>query len=40
VLVSDPVRSNMVSAGIRFNAEGERDLKGVPEKWRFSSVEG
>jgi class 3 adenylate cyclase/pimeloyl-ACP methyl ester carboxylesterase len=40
VLVSDTVRLNMVGAGIRFNAQGERDLKGVPERWRLFSVEG
>jgi class 3 adenylate cyclase len=40
VLVSEAVRMNMVGAGIGFNAEGERELKGVPGRWRLFSVEG
>jgi class 3 adenylate cyclase/pimeloyl-ACP methyl ester carboxylesterase len=40
VLVSETVRAHMVGAGFRFNAEGERELKGVPESWRLFSVEG
>jgi class 3 adenylate cyclase len=40
VLVSETVRGHMVGAGFRFNAEGERELKGVPGSWRLFSVEG
>jgi class 3 adenylate cyclase len=40
VLASEAVRMDMVGAGIGFNREGERELKGVPGSWRLFSVEG
>jgi class 3 adenylate cyclase len=40
VLVSETVRSNVVGAPIRFKAQGEHELKGVPGTWRLFSVEG
>jgi class 3 adenylate cyclase len=39
VLVSDSVRINVVGAGIEFNDQGERELKGVPGTWRLFSLE-
>jgi class 3 adenylate cyclase len=39
ILVSETVRGDMVGAGIQFNAEGEYELKGVPDAWRLFSVE-
>jgi len=38
VLVSEIVRSHMVGAGIEFDDRGERELKGVPGKWRLFGV--
>jgi class 3 adenylate cyclase len=40
VLVSETVRINMVGGGIEFIDQGEHELKGVPDTWRLSSVEG
>jgi class 3 adenylate cyclase len=35
VLVSETVRGHMVGAGINFQDQGERELKGVPGTWRL-----
>jgi len=38
LLVSETVRGHMVGAGIEFDDRGERELKGVPGKWRLFGV--
>jgi class 3 adenylate cyclase len=38
VLVSETVRANMVGSGIKFNDQGEHELKGVPGTWRLFTV--
>jgi class 3 adenylate cyclase len=40
VLVSETVRGMMVGAGITFQDQRERALKGVPGIWRLFSVDG
>ena len=40
LLVSETVRGHMVGAGIEFEDQGERDLKGVPGTWRLFAVTG
>jgi class 3 adenylate cyclase len=35
VLVSETVRGHMVGSGIEFDDRGERELRGVPSKWRL-----
>jgi class 3 adenylate cyclase len=38
VLVSETVRGQMVGGGIEFIDRGDRELKGVPGKWRLCAV--
>jgi DNA-binding NarL/FixJ family response regulator len=38
VLVSSTVRDLVAGSGIRFEDRGERDLKGVPDRWRLFAV--
>jgi class 3 adenylate cyclase/pimeloyl-ACP methyl ester carboxylesterase len=38
VLVSETVLGHMVGSGIKFNDEGEHELKGVPGSWRLFTV--
>jgi class 3 adenylate cyclase len=40
VLVSETVRGHMVGSGIKFDDEGEHELKGVPGTWRLLPVAG
>jgi class 3 adenylate cyclase len=40
VLVSEMVRGHMVGSGIKFDDQGERELKGVPGTWRLYAVTG
>jgi class 3 adenylate cyclase/pimeloyl-ACP methyl ester carboxylesterase len=40
VLASETVRSITVGAGIRFEDQGEHELKGVPGTWRLFTVKG
>jgi class 3 adenylate cyclase len=40
VLVSEMVRGHMVGSGIKFDDQGERELKGVPGTWRQYAVTG
>jgi class 3 adenylate cyclase/pimeloyl-ACP methyl ester carboxylesterase len=40
VLVSETVHGQMVGTGMKFNDQGERELKGVPGRWRLFSVGG
>ena len=40
VVVSSTVRDLVAGSGIRFDDRGERDLKGVPERWRLFTVTG
>jgi class 3 adenylate cyclase len=35
VMVSETVRGHMAGSGIEFDDRGERELKGVPGKWRL-----
>jgi class 3 adenylate cyclase len=37
-LVSDAVRSHMVGSGLRFQDQGEHQLKGVPGTWRLFTL--
>jgi class 3 adenylate cyclase len=38
LLTSETVRGHMVGAGIKFNDQGEHELKGVPGTWRLFAV--
>jgi class 3 adenylate cyclase len=38
VLVSSTVRDLVVGSGIRFEDRGERELKGVPDRWHLYAV--
>jgi class 3 adenylate cyclase len=38
VVVSSTVRDLVTGAGIRFTDRGERELKGVPDRWRLFAV--
>jgi hypothetical protein len=38
VLVTNTVTDHLVGADIEFRDRGERDLKGVPGKWRLYGV--
>jgi class 3 adenylate cyclase len=38
VLVSETVRSNMVSSGLEFKSQGDYELKGLPGNWRLYTV--
>jgi len=38
VLVSETARGHLVGSGIEFEDRGERQLKGVPGKWRLFGV--
>jgi class 3 adenylate cyclase len=38
VLVTETERSSMVGAGIKFEDQGEQELKGVPGTWRVFGV--
>jgi class 3 adenylate cyclase len=40
VLVSGTVKDLVVGSGIAFDDRGERDLKGVPGRWRLWAVAG
>ena len=40
VLVSGTVKDLVVGSGIRFEDRGERELKGVPDRWRLWAVAG
>jgi class 3 adenylate cyclase len=40
VLVSETVRGHMVGSGVKFDDEGEHELKGVPGTWRVFAVAG
>jgi class 3 adenylate cyclase len=40
VLVTRTVTDHVLGAGIDFNDQGERELKGVPGTWRLFSVGG
>jgi class 3 adenylate cyclase len=40
VLVSETVRGHMVGSGVKFDDEGEHELKGVPGTWRLFRVVG
>jgi class 3 adenylate cyclase len=40
VLVSSTVRDLVVGSGLEFEARGERELRGVPDRWRLWAVRG
>jgi pimeloyl-ACP methyl ester carboxylesterase len=40
VLVSETVKGLVAGSGITFEARGEHDLKGVPDRWRLFAVVG
>jgi class 3 adenylate cyclase len=40
VLVSETVKGIVAGSGIRFEDRGERELKGVPDRWRLHAVTG
>jgi class 3 adenylate cyclase len=40
VFVSETVRGHMVGSGVKFDDEGEHELKGVPGTWRLYAVTG
>jgi hypothetical protein len=37
--VSSTVKDLVVGSGIRFSERGEREFKGVPDRWRLFSVD-
>jgi class 3 adenylate cyclase/predicted alpha/beta hydrolase len=39
ILVSSTVKDLVVGSGIRFSERGEREFKGVPDRWRLFSVD-
>jgi class 3 adenylate cyclase len=40
VLVSSTVRDLVVGSGLRFEERGERELRGIPDRWRLWAVAG